>query len=89
MGIGFLLFFADGFRGTVQTKRANTMLVDSLPDSLEYLCIRGYQKWVYKFRDEQEIEGVDEMIPNAEILENPDKDEHLLWSLEDIGYEED
>jgi hypothetical protein len=105
MGIGFLLFFADGLGGTVRTKRANSMLVDSLPDSLEYLCIRGYQKGRNTFWDEQveelvtrfesghtalkELKGVNEMIPNAEVVEDTDKNDHLLWSLEDIGYEDE
>ncbi|KAJ5985288.1 hypothetical protein N7522_012484 [Penicillium canescens] len=53
MGIGLLLYFADGLGGTVRTKRVNSMLVESLPDSLEYFCIRGYQKRANKFWDEQ------------------------------------
>jgi hypothetical protein len=65
------------------------MLLESLPDSLEYICIRGYQKGANKFWDEQveeviarfnsghtalkEIRGVNEMVPNAKNVENADE----------------
>lgn len=44
LGIGFLLYFAKGVSGTGGAEREEVRLADSLPDSLEYLCIRGYQR---------------------------------------------
>jgi hypothetical protein len=103
IGIRFLIYFAQGVE-TDDAKRSSVMLVDSLPDSLESLTIRGYQKGVNQEHDTQvaalmtrfesgsmrlkEIQGVEELIPNGEDVENPDEDEHLLWSLIELGYSE-
>ncbi|KAJ5605008.1 hypothetical protein N7510_010162 [Penicillium lagena] len=97
LGIGLLLYFAQGVE-IDDMKRASFMLTDCLPDSLEYLSIRGYEKGVNEAHDMQvaalmarfesgslrlkEIKGVDEIIPNGCHVENPDKDTHLLWSME-------
>ncbi|CEJ62479.1 hypothetical protein PMG11_10976 [Penicillium brasilianum] len=43
LGIGFLLYFAKGV-GETDEKREPVMLPDGLPKSLEYLCIRGYER---------------------------------------------
>lgn len=101
IGIGLLLYFAQGV-GIDDAKRASVMLMDCLPDSLEYLSIRGYKKGANEAHDTQvaalmarfesgslrlkEIKGVDEIIPNGCNVDNPDKDHHLLWSLEEVGY---
>ncbi|KAJ5950683.1 uncharacterized protein N7479_009096 [Penicillium vulpinum] len=101
LGIGLLIYFSQGVEMD-NAKRSSVMLVDSLPDSLEYLSIRGYRKGVNVAHDAQvtalmdrfksgslrlkEIKGVYEMIPNGENVENPDQNEHLLWSFEEIGY---
>lgn len=34
----------------------------------------------------KEVRGVNEMIPNAEAVKDPDHNEELPWSLEDAGY---
>lgn len=102
LGIGLLLYFAKGVSGSDGAKREEVTLANSLPDSLEYLCIRGYQRGKSPDHDAQidvlveqfksgslklkEIRGVDEMIPNAETIEDPDYNGELLWSLEDAGY---
>ncbi|EKV12331.1 hypothetical protein PDIG_44590 [Penicillium digitatum PHI26] len=105
LGINFLLYFAAGVSGEPYQKRGELALVDCLPVGLEYLCIRGYQKGEKEEHDRQmdalmkfcksgssqlkEIKGIDELIPNAESVKDPDNDDHLLWSLEEIGYESD
>lgn len=104
LGIHFLLYFAKGVSRIDRAKSEEVMLADSLPDSLEYLCIRGYHRGKNPDHDAQidalmdrfksgslslkEVRGVDGMIPNAEIVEDPDHNEELLWSLEDAGYGE-
>ncbi|KAJ5364792.1 uncharacterized protein N7496_010505 [Penicillium cataractarum] len=100
LGIGFLLYFAKGF-GETDEKREPLMLRDGLPKSLEYLCIRGYErghceKWdaqidalmaFYKsgLSNIKEIKGVEETIPNARNVERPDDEEDSLWTLEHAG----
>ncbi|KAJ5096992.1 hypothetical protein N7456_007713 [Penicillium angulare] len=87
MGIGSLLYFAKGV-GEGDENRKPVKLADALPESLEYLCIRGYERGLCERWDEQidalknlyesglsnikEITGIDEMIPNAEDVEWPD-----------------
>jgi hypothetical protein len=101
IGIGFLIYFAQGV-GLDDKKRASVRLWDCLPESLEYLSIRGYKKGANEAHDKEvaalmarfesgslglkEIEGVDEIIPNGCHVENPDENDHLLWSLEEVGY---
>ncbi|KGO73222.1 hypothetical protein PITC_003100 [Penicillium italicum] len=105
LGINFLLYFAAGANGEPYIKSEKLDLVDCLPVGLEYLCVRGYQKGENEGHDEQmdalmtfyksgssqlkEVKGVDELIPNAEMVKDPDNNDHLLWSLEEIGYESD
>lgn len=105
LGIDFLLYFAAGISGEPYKKRDKLDLVDCLPVGLKYLCVRGYEKGENKEHDEQmdalmafyksgssqlqEVKGIDELIPNAEVIHDPDNDDHLLWSLEEIGYESD
>ena len=104
IGIGLLVYFAQGV-GIDDAKRASVRLMDCLPDSLEYLSIRGYEKGANEAHDTEvaalmarfesgslrlkEIKGVDEIIPNGCNIENPDKDHHLLWSLKEVGYSDD
>ncbi|KAF4767684.1 hypothetical protein N7455_011307 [Penicillium solitum] len=105
LGINFLLYFAAGVNGEPYKKKGKLDLVDCLPNGLEYLCVRGYQKGENEEHDQQmdalmafyksgssrlqELKGIDELIPNAEVVHNPDNDDHLLWSLEELGYESD
>ncbi|XHF98445.1 hypothetical protein AWENTII_001995 [Aspergillus wentii] len=65
LGIGFLLYFARG-------------RLDNLPDGLEQLTILGYKKGENKKYDAQvdtlaganlKVEGIDEMIPNADDVD--------------------
>ncbi|KAL2846918.1 hypothetical protein BJY01DRAFT_167953 [Aspergillus pseudoustus] len=69
-------------------------LIDHLPPNLEHLCIRGYKEGEFPHRDpaieelveaikpgglELELTGVFETIPNADNVEDPDGQPHLLW----------
>ncbi|RHZ67171.1 uncharacterized protein CDV56_109379 [Aspergillus thermomutatus] len=97
IGVNFLLYFAAGVNNDNENKSVS--LVEYLPPNLEYLCIRGYEKGKSKHNDAQidalkalvesgstslkEIHGVDECIPNAENVENPDNYPELLWRLRD------
>lgn len=101
IGIGLLIYLAQGV-GMDDAKRSSVRLMDCLPESLEYLSIRGYKKGENEAHDEEvaalvarfesgslglkKIEGVDEIILNGNHVENPDEDGHLLWSLEEMGY---
>ncbi|KXG50505.1 uncharacterized protein PGRI_069960 [Penicillium griseofulvum] len=105
LGINFLLYLAAGVNGEPYKKKGKSNLVDCLPVGLEYLCVRGYQKGENEEHDEQmdalmvfyksgksrleEVKGVDEVIHNAETVQDPDNDSHLLWSLNEIGYDSD
>jgi hypothetical protein len=106
LGFKFLIYFARGISASGTVEKGETpMLVDCLPDSLEYLCIRGYEKGENEEFDRQvdalmahyesglsnlkEIKGIMETIPNSENVDNPDGDYDLLWSLEEAGYESD
>lgn len=73
-------------------------LVDCLPEGLEYLCIRGYERGRNPDVDAQvdrllaaketgvlnlkEVEGVEKCIPNAEHVEGPNNRDKL-WRLEE------
>ncbi|CAI7601843.1 unnamed protein product [Penicillium glandicola] len=105
LGIKFLLYFAAGVQGEPYRKKENMDLVYCLPVGLEYLCVRGYQRGENEEHDKQmdslrafyksgssqlkEVNGIDELIPNGETVRHPDNDDHLLWSLEEMGYESD
>ncbi|CAG8939267.1 unnamed protein product [Penicillium salamii] len=95
VGIGFLVYFAMGVRENNEPRQP-FLLPEVLPESLEYLCIRGYEKGKCKQWDThidallasfvsgslgiKEITGIEEMIPNSEDVDNPDDDENLLWA---------
>ena len=97
LGVNFLLYFAQGVNGSSDEMRERVTVADCLPNSLEYLCVRGYEKGENKEHDEQmnalmalyksgmsqlkELKGIEETIPNADHVDDPDGDEHLLWSL--------
>ncbi|KAF9887234.1 hypothetical protein FE257_010362 [Aspergillus nanangensis] len=101
VGIGFLMDFA---MGVGKTDRAGepVLLLEALPESLEYLCIRGYERWENTDWDTQidalmtsfrsgssgikEILGVEETINNSKDVKYPDDDPDSLWSLEDSIY---
>ncbi|KAJ5972971.1 uncharacterized protein N7479_002889 [Penicillium vulpinum] len=105
LDINVMLYFAAGVSGEPYKKGTKLDLVDCLPVGLEYLCVRGYQKGENEEHDKQmdalmvfyksgssqltEVKGIDELIPNAEVVQDPDEDDHLLWSLEEMGYESD
>ncbi|KAJ5771664.1 hypothetical protein N7520_002193 [Penicillium odoratum] len=99
MGIGLLMYFAQGVE-IDDSKRADIRVVDCLPHSLEYLTIRGYEKGANEAHDKEvaalmaqfesgslrlkEIKGVDKLIPNGKDVEDPDNNDHLLWSLDEV-----
>ncbi|KAI1133495.1 hypothetical protein F5Y10DRAFT_69 [Nemania abortiva] len=96
IGIGLLLgpraFNAD------ETKEAPFRLAEALPKSLEYLLIRGYERGKVPKYDAQidellrsrqdrlpslrELHGIDETIPIAVSIENPDDNYDALWMPE-------
>ncbi|CAG8247981.1 hypothetical protein PENNAL_c0009G05047 [Penicillium nalgiovense] len=94
VGIGFLVYFVMGVRENNEPRQP-FLLPETLPESLEYLCIRGYEKGKCKLWDThidalvtsfvsgssgiKEITGIEETIPNSEDVEDPDNDEDLLW----------
>ncbi|KAJ2998408.1 hypothetical protein NUW58_g334 [Xylaria curta] len=88
IGIGLLL-------GVNERGEAPFRLVDALPKSLEYLLIRGYERGAVARYDAQidellllrqdrlpslkELHGLDETIPIAVSIEDPDDNEEGLW----------
>lgn len=105
IGIGLLLYYAKGVYVSPDNKRRPFMLVDCLPENLEYLYIRGYERGLnvnwdiqmdhlfayYKSGNSKlkVLVGIEKMIPNAEDLEEPIRPKSLRWTLEKIGYESD
>lgn len=105
IGIGLLLYFAKGVFLNPDTRQRPIMLLDCLPDNLESLCIRGYQRGLNDHWDAQvdallahyksgksslkSLTGIEELIPNAVDLEEPIRPRNLRWTLEKIGYEPD
>ncbi|KAL2811886.1 hypothetical protein BJX63DRAFT_398001 [Aspergillus granulosus] len=95
VGVGFLFYFAKGIDvDTESDSEREFRLIDHIPPNLEYLCIRGYKKGESPGRDpvieelveairsgrlELEVAGVEEPIPNAENVDDPDGEPHLLW----------
>jgi hypothetical protein len=107
LGVEFLLHFAQGTLEFPTDSKDIVTVADCLPDSLEYLCVRGYEKGAGergKFLDEQmnalmafyksgksqlkELKGIEETVPNSDHVDNPDQDEHLLWSFKEDSDEE-
>lgn len=94
VGIGFLVYFAMGVRENNEPRQP-VLLPEALPESLEYLCIRGYEKGKCKKWDAhidalvasfvsgssgiKEITGIEEIIPNSEDVDDPDHNKDLLW----------
>ncbi|KAJ5319904.1 hypothetical protein PENANT_c075G02328 [Penicillium antarcticum] len=112
LGLEFLVYFARGVRASEAPVEEASMedhewpiVADCLPESLEYLCIRGYEKGVSEELDRQvdalmayyesgssnlkEIKGLVETIPNSDTVGSPDNNGELLWSLTEMGYESD
>ncbi|KAJ5123642.1 hypothetical protein N7448_009739 [Penicillium atrosanguineum] len=103
VGIEFLLYLAKGVSGESDEQREMVTLAEYLPDSLEYLCVRGYQRGVDNEHDEQmkalmaffktessnlkEVVGIEESIPHSTHVDDID-DEESIWSLQERGYEE-
>lgn len=97
LGVSFLLYFAQCGSEDINEGKEKT-IADCLPDCLEYLCVRGYVKGENQKADEQmgaltalyqsgssslkELVGIEETIPSAEHVNDPDGDSHLLWSLD-------
>lgn len=93
LGFRFLLYFAKGVSGISGEEREQGMLSDCLPGSLEYLCIRGYQRHENEKHDAQidslvalyesgssnlkVLVGVEEMIPNAQNVSHKAVDEDV------------
>lgn len=98
LGVNFLLYLANGVSGPADEIAERKLVVDCLPVSLEYLCVRGYEKGIKQEHDEQmdalmrawksgqsqlkELRGIDEIIPHASHVSDPDGDEHLLWPFD-------
>lgn len=96
LGVNLLMYYTRGVIKEYATEDFN--LVDCLPESLEYLCIRGYERGRNPDIDAQvdrlmavketgalnlkEIEGVEKCIPNAEHVEGPNNRDKL-WRLEE------
>lgn len=105
MGIGLLLYFVKGVFLNPGSRRGPIMLVDCLPENLENLCIRGYQRGLNDNWDAQvdallahyksgksnlkSLTGIEELIPNAVDLKEPIRPRNMRWTLEKIGYELD
>ncbi|KAJ6127628.1 hypothetical protein N7523_003240 [Penicillium sp. IBT 18751x] len=95
VGIGFLVYFAMGVKERNEPRQP-FLLPEALPESLEYLCIRGYEKGMCKKWDThidalvasivsgssgiKEITGIEEIIPNSEDVDHPDDNADLLWN---------
>ena len=104
LNINVLMYFAKGVKEGLGEKQEKVMLVDCLPRSLEYLCIRGYLRGEMEEHDSQidalmqafnagslyltEIKGVKGIIPDTQEVGHPNM-EDLMWSLKDAGYETD
>lgn len=99
VGIDMLFYLIKG-DSQLSRERTNVKLVDELPDNLESLCIRGYERGKFPSWDIEidalmtafnsgatnlkDIRGVDETIPPGEHVYDPDGDR--MWTLEEIGY---
>ncbi|KAJ5809206.1 uncharacterized protein N7503_001424 [Penicillium pulvis] len=97
VGIGFLVYFAMGVRENNEPTQP-FLLPEALPESLEYLCIRGYEKGKCKKWDAhidalvasfvsgssgiKEITGIEVTIPNSEDVDDPDDDKDLFNATE-------
>ncbi|OJK03926.1 hypothetical protein ASPACDRAFT_75446 [Aspergillus aculeatus ATCC 16872] len=102
LGLKTLLYMA---RGVDSARPSDFKLVDQLPPNLEYLLIRGYERGLRKDHDEhidgllslkesessklREIRGVDELIPHAEDVDEPDDESAALWEWEEEEWSED
>ncbi|KAJ6022107.1 hypothetical protein N7540_007611 [Penicillium herquei] len=95
-----VLFYMIRGDNELSEQQEKTRLLEGLPDNLETLCIRGYQrgqfpKWQAEIDDLmlafrsgstklKEIRGIEENIPGSEHAAFPD--EEWLWTLNEIGY---
>ncbi|OKL58672.1 hypothetical protein UA08_06034 [Talaromyces atroroseus] len=96
LGVHFLMYFA---RGVKPTHDGSFSLVDCLPESLESLCIRGYERGKSEENDSQvdalvalqkratsklkTIIGIEALIPNSKHVDYPDNGRHLLWIMQE------
>lgn len=96
LGVNLLMYYARGAVEGYADKEVN--LVDCLPESLEYLCIRGYERGRNPDVDAQvdrllaaketgalnlkKFEGIEECIPNAQHVRDRN-DIDKLWKLEE------
>ena len=96
LGVNLLMYYARGVLKEFATEDFN--LVDCLPESLEYLCIRGYERGRNPDVDAQvdrllaaketgalnlkEFEGIEECIPNAQHVRDRNNIDKL-WKLEE------
>ncbi|RAH51422.1 uncharacterized protein BO95DRAFT_350015 [Aspergillus brunneoviolaceus CBS 621.78] len=102
LGLKTLLYMA---RGVDSARSSDFKLADHLPPNLEYLLIRGYERGLRKDHDEhidgllslkesegsklREIRGIDELIPHAEDVDEPDDESAALWEWEEEEWSED
>ncbi|KAI0109623.1 hypothetical protein GGR51DRAFT_101705 [Nemania sp. FL0031] len=83
-----------------ENEEAPFRLAEALPNSLEYLMIRGYKRGTVPSYDSQideflltkqerlpslkELHGIDETIPIAVSIEDPDNNTDKLWQPEEL-----
>ena len=95
-----LLFYLVKSDSQLSRERTNVQLVDGIPNNLEHLCIRGYERGKFPSWDKEidalmsafdsgatslkNIRGVDVTIPPSEHVHDPEDDR--LWALDKIGY---
>ncbi|CAG7917776.1 unnamed protein product [Penicillium olsonii] len=106
LGVKFLAYFAKGVSAPSGEMRKKAIVADCLPNTLEYLCVRGYEKGASEEDDEQmdalmtfyksgqsslkELLGIEETVPHASYVDDPDGNGHLLWPFdEDSGTEDE
>ncbi|CAG8242237.1 unnamed protein product [Penicillium salamii] len=98
LGVKLLSYFAKDVSWSSGKMTERVIVANCLPDTLEYLCVRGYEKGKDAEDDEQmnalmafyksgqshlkELWGIEELIPHASYVDNPDEDGHLLWPFE-------
>ncbi|KAJ0426195.1 hypothetical protein BJY00DRAFT_273164 [Aspergillus carlsbadensis] len=91
----YLAWGVDVPTGLEHVRDDKMSLLSFLGGDLEYLCLRGYKKGESLDRDRVlvdnlgamrvqlspglTVEGVEETIPNAENVDDPDGQPHLLW----------
>ncbi|KAL2838573.1 hypothetical protein BJX68DRAFT_259173 [Aspergillus pseudodeflectus] len=90
IGVGLFFYLAWGVDVPTAMERGRDgqrSFSSFLSGEVEYLCLRGYKKGEFPDRDRVlagdlgglRVEGVEKTIPNAENVDDPDGNPHLLW----------